>query len=70
MTFWSKIALCIPLGRTSNVLSSGEGFIRLSPPNKLKLAVPFLFYLRKDSFLQYHSVLSEFYPMANNDYVT
>ena len=31
--------LCIPLERLSNVLSTGEGFICLSPPSKLKIAV-------------------------------
>ena len=34
-----KIGLCIPLERGSNVLSTGEGFICLSPPSKLKIAV-------------------------------
>ena len=33
--------LCIPLERRSNVLSTGEGFICLSPPSKLKIAVRF-----------------------------
>ena len=36
-----KIELCIPLERGSNVLSTGEGFICLSPPSKLKIAVHF-----------------------------
>ena len=36
-----KNELCIPLERGSNVLSTGEGFIRLSPPSKLKIAVRF-----------------------------
>ena len=36
-----KNELCIPLERESNVLSTGEGFIRLSPPSKLKIAVFF-----------------------------
>ena len=36
-----KNELCIPLERESNVLSTGEGFICLSPPSKLKIAVPF-----------------------------
>ena len=31
--------LCMPLERGSNVLSTGKGFICLSPPNKLKIAV-------------------------------
>ena len=34
-----KNELCIPLERGSNVLSTGEGFICLSPPSKLKIAV-------------------------------
>ena len=29
-----------------------------------------LFYLQKDNFVQCYSVLSDLYPMANNDYVT
>ena len=36
-----KNELCIPLERGSNVLSTDEGFICLSPPSKLKLAVLF-----------------------------
>ena len=36
-----KNELCIPLERGSNVLSTGEGFICLSPPSKLKIAVRF-----------------------------
>ena len=36
-----KNELCIPLERGSNVLSTGEGFICLSPPSKLKTAVRF-----------------------------
>ena len=36
-----KNELCIPLERESNVLSTGEGFICLSPPSKLKIAVRF-----------------------------
>ena len=36
-----KNELCIPLERGSNVLSTGEGFICLSPPSKLKIAVHF-----------------------------
>ena len=36
-----KNELCIPLERRSNVLSTGEGFICLSPPSKLKIAVLF-----------------------------
>ena len=62
-----KIELCIPLERGSNVLSTGEGIICLSPPSKLKIAV---FYLQKDNFVQCYSVLSDFHPMTNDDYVT
>ena len=29
-----------------------------------------LFYLQKDNFVQCYSVLSNFHPMANDDYVT
>ena len=36
-----KNELCIPLERGSNVPSTGEGFICLSPPSKLKIAVRF-----------------------------
>ena len=36
-----KNELCIPLERGLNVLSTGEGFICLSPPSKLKIAVRF-----------------------------
>ena len=36
-----KNELCIPLERGSNVLSTGDGFICLSPPSKLKIAVRF-----------------------------
>ena len=36
-----KNELCIPLERGSNVLSTGEGFICLFPPSKLKIAVHF-----------------------------
>ena len=36
-----KNELCIPLERGSNFLSTGEGFICLSPPSKLKNAVLF-----------------------------
>ena len=61
-----KSELCIPLERGSNVLSTGEGFICLSPPSKLKIAVRFCsIYKKTISF----SVLSDFHPTANNDYV-
>ena len=33
--------LCIPLERGANVLSTGKGFICLSPRSKLKIAVLF-----------------------------
>ena len=36
-----KNKLCILFERGSNVLSTGEGFICLSPPSKLKIAVLF-----------------------------
>ena len=36
-----KHELCIQLERRSNVLSTGEGFICLCPPSKLKIAVLF-----------------------------
>ena len=36
-----KSELCIPLKRGSNVLSTGEGFICLSPRSRLKIAVLF-----------------------------
>ena len=36
-----KNELCIPLERGSNVLFTGEGFICLSAPSKLKIAVRF-----------------------------
>ena len=36
-----KYKFCIPLKRESNVLSTGEGFICLSPASKLKIAVLF-----------------------------
>ena len=36
-----KNELCIPLERGSNALSTGGGFICLSPPSKLKIAVLF-----------------------------
>ena len=70
MTFWSKNELCIPLERGSNVLSTGESFICISLPSKLKIEVFFLFYLQNDNFVQCYSVLSDFHPMTNDDYVT
>ena len=41
--------LCIPLERGLNVPSTGEGFICLSPPSKLKIAVLFCFIYKKTS---------------------
>ena len=64
-----KNELCIPLERESNVVSTGKGFICLTPPCKLKIAVLFLFYLQTVNFVQCYSVLSDFHPMANGDYV-
>ena len=65
-----KNELCIPLERRSNVLSTGEGFICLSPPSKLKIAVLFCSICKKDNYVQCTSFLSDFHPMANDDYVT
>ena len=46
-----KNELCIPLQRGSNVLSTGEGFICLSLPSKLKTAVRFCsIYIKTISF--------------------
>ena len=46
-----KNELCIPLERGSNALSTGEGFICLSPPSMLKIAVRFCsIYKKKFSF--------------------
>ena len=42
-----KNELSIPLERVSNVLSTGKGFICLSPPVKLKIAVLFCSIYRK-----------------------
>ena len=40
-------------------------------PISLKsLCCSVLFYLQKDNFVQFYSVLSDFHPMANDDYVT
>ena len=36
-----QIEFCMPLERGSNVLSTGDGFICLSPPRKLIFAVLF-----------------------------
>ena len=44
-----KNELCIPLERGLNVLSTGEGFICLSPHSKLKIAVCF-FRTKRQSF--------------------
>ena len=46
-----KKELCIPLERGANVLYTGEGFICLSPPSKLKIAVLLCsFYTKTISF--------------------
>ena len=46
-----KNELCIPLERGSNVQSTGKGFICLTPPSKLKIAVLFCtIYKRPFSF--------------------
>ena len=52
-----KIELCIPLERGSSVLSTGEGFICLSPPSKLKFAVRFCSIYKKDNFVQCYSAI-------------
>ena len=65
-----KNELYIPLERGSNFLSTGEGFICLSLPSKLKIAVRFCSIYKKDNFVQCYSVLSDFHPMANDDYFT
>ena len=64
-----KNELCIPLERGSNVLSTAEGFICLSPPSKLKIAVIFCSIYKKYNFVQCFSVQRDFHPMANDDYV-
>ena len=38
---WVKIKLCIPLESESSVLSTGNAYVCLSPPNKLKFVVFF-----------------------------
>ena len=65
-----KNELCISLERGSNVQSTDEGFICLSSPSKLKIALLFSSIYKKDNFVQCYSVLSDFHPMANDDYVT
>ena len=50
-----KNELCIPLERGSNVLSTGEGFICLSPTSKLKMATCISVLSTKS---QFRSVLS------------
>ena len=45
-----KNELCIPLERGSNVLSTGEGFICLSPSSKRKNAVLFCSIYKKTIF--------------------
>ena len=46
-----------------------ESFIALILPVSFK-SLCFLFYLKNDNFVQCYSVLSDFHPMANDDYVT
>ena len=58
-----KIDLCIPLERGSNVLSTGNGFICLSLPCKLKIAA----HLQKVNFVQCYSVLRDIHPMTGVD---
>ena len=43
-------------------------FVYLLPVSLNRYA--FLFYLQKDNFVQCYSVLSDFHPIANDDYVT
>ena len=38
---WVRIELCIPLESESSVLSTGNAFVCISPPSKLKIAVLF-----------------------------
>ena len=63
------------LERGSNVLPTGEDFICLSPPSKLKIAVLFLFYLQKDNsfsdivfqviFIQWPMMIMSHYWMSS-----
>ena len=64
-----KNELCIPLERGSNVLSTGKGFVCLTPPSKLKIAV-FFCAIYKRSFSFSAIVFCDFNPMANGDFVT
>ena len=57
--------ICISLERGLNVISTGNGFICLSPPTKIRCA--FLFYLQKDRFSQCFSVRRDLHPMADDD---
>ena len=65
-----KNELCKPFERGSNVISTGESFIFLSLPSKLEIAVFFCSIYKKDNFVLCYSVLSDFHPMADDDYVT
>ena len=65
-----KNELCIPLEWGSNVLSTGESFICLPPPSKLKISKLFCSIYKETIFVQCYSVLSDLHPMANDHYVT
>ena len=58
-----KIELCIPLESETNVLSTSNDFICLSPPFRCA----FLFYLQKAVFVQCYTVRRDFRPMTNDD---
>ena len=60
----------MPLERGSNVLSTGEGFICLCPPSKLKIAVLFCSIYKKTISFSVIGFLSDFHSMANDVYVT
>ena len=61
----------LPLERGSTVLYTGEGFVCISPPSRLKsLYFSALSTKRQFHFVQCYSVLSDFHPMAKNHYVT
>ena len=52
---WVKIELCIPLESESNALSTGNAFVCLSPPSKLKFAV--LFYSICKGLISFSAIL-------------
>ena len=54
-----KNELCIPLERGSNVLSTGESFICLSSPSKLKIAVHFCSIYKKT--ISFSAILASSY---------